>query len=104
MKKIIRVPLGEAKAGEMLGVDALDAKGNRLMAAGNQLTEETLKLLHRRGITHINLEREQNMTPEQIEIMQQEIEERLNRRFRNVQDSTQMRKFKSILLDYRIDA
>ena len=104
MKKIVQIALEKAKQGEVLGVDVLDPKGNRLLAAGSELSEEARKLLYRRGIKHIGIERKEDITPEQMEIMRKEIGHRLNRQFRNVQDSVQMQKFMGILLDYRMNA
>lgn len=102
MKSIKQMSLESAKPGTRLGYDVLDDKGNRLLAAGSKLTEQALTMLGRRNITHIHIAEDEIKSPEQLDIMRGNIEKSLMHRFRKATASSEMRRFKSILLDFQL--
>ncbi|HEC18520.1 MAG TPA: hypothetical protein ENI97_04180 [Gammaproteobacteria bacterium] len=102
MKTICEQPLDQVRPGETLGRDALDATGNRLLAAGTELSTKTLALLQRRGIKGVAIVRENKLSGEQTETLQQTFEQQLELRFRKVQDDPSMQRLQTLLRDYRL--
>jgi len=102
MKAICQQPLDQTQPGETLGRDVLDAQGNCLLAAGAELSANTLALLQRRGIKGVAIVRENTLTAEQQEALQQAIEQQLEQRFREVRDDPIMQQLQALLRDYRL--
>lgn len=102
MKTLCQQPLDQTQPGETLGRDVLDAQGNRLLAAGTELSANTLALLQRRGIKGVAIVRENKLSAEQHEALQQAVEQQLALRFRKVQDDPSMQQLQNLLRDYRL--
>lgn len=103
MNSLCHQPLDQIQPGETLGRDVLDAKGNRLLTAGIELSANTLALLQRRGIKGVAVVRENRLSLEQQEILRQTVEQDLAQRFRKLQDDSSMQKLRALLRDYRLE-
>ncbi len=102
MKSITPTPLDQVQPGETLGRDVLDARGNRLLAAGAELSAASLAQLLRRGIKGVAIVRQDKLSAEQRQALQQGIEQDLTRRFCKLQDDPHMQQLQSLLRDYRL--
>ncbi|GMR19461.1 MAG: hypothetical protein BMS9Abin36_0056 [Gammaproteobacteria bacterium] len=102
MKTICQQPLDRVQPGETLGRDVLDAQGNRLLAAGAELSTKTLAQLQRRGIKSVALSQENPLSVEQQETWRRTVEQQLALRFRKVQDHPPMQQLQVLLRDYRL--
>lgn len=94
--------LDNIQPGASLARDVVDANGNCLLAAGAELSKNTLALLQRRGIKGVAIVCESKLTAEQWDDLQQAIEQQLARRFRNTQENPHMQQLHALLKEYRL--
>ncbi len=100
MKNVTQLLLDQVQTGATLGQDVLDAHDNRLLNAGVELTANTLALLRKRGIRSVSIVQENLLSPEQQQMQQQAVEQRLAQRFRQVQADPNMQQLQAMLKNH----
>ena len=85
----------------ILATDVYDNNGNVLLAAGIKLSYATLTALARHGVATVTVEQVQEISEDRRMMLHQEIEHRLNDRFRQAGDDVIMNHLKEALINHR---
>ena len=101
MLKTKELALRDVQEDMILATDVYDNNGNVLLAAGIQLSYAALTALARHGVATVTVGQVQEISEDRRMMLRQEIENRLNDRFRQVRDDAVMNRLKEALLNHR---
>lgn len=82
----------------------IDSKNSCLMPDGAILSESSINGLRKRGILHITVEHEHELSAEDITAYRDSCLEKLEHKFRRVKDNADMQRLKNILLAYQLES
>jgi len=101
MKIIEQIKIENILPGMILGYDVKDIKGSKLMTEHTKLTENDITKLKRRGIMSVHIVRRIKLSPEQQLAHENDIRNRISKRFRQHNNVPDMEKLRKLLIEYR---
>lgn len=101
--QILQLPLHDAVAGERLAAPVFDCVGNVLMPAGATLTDAAINGLARRGVATVSVARAPLGEAVAASRRRQEIEQRVETRFRRAGQGQASRLLRQATLEFLLD-
>lgn len=98
------IPLALAKQGMKLAAPVHDTHGHALLMTGAELSQSALAGLQRHNVCCVSILEEDGRSEEELAIERNQISERLNALFRNMDQTASMESLHRLILEYRLES
>lgn len=102
--RIKKIPISLAQSGMTLGAPVLDQQNRILLAAGLELTEDTVNGLRRHDILCISILEEDDRSEAELAVEREQMAEHVNELFRKGDQTANQELLHQLILEYRLEA